>query len=50
VIPEEKERGAISSTTYYHYFKAGGNLLMISFVFASLFFGEVSTIGDIAMS
>jgi hypothetical protein len=46
MIPEEKERGAVSSTTYYRYFRAGGSLLTILFVFASLFFGEVSMIGD----
>jgi hypothetical protein len=47
VIPEEKERGAISSTTYYHYFRAGGSLLTILFVFAGLFFGEVSDLADV---
>ena len=41
VIPEEKERGTISSGTYSRYFRAGGSPVVLLLVFLALLSGEV---------
>jgi hypothetical protein len=41
--PEEKSHGTISFTTYYKYFKAGANLLVLAIMLVFFMLGEVST-------
>lgn len=39
--PEEKGHGTISFATYYRYFKAGANVLMLVVTLALFVLGEV---------
>ena len=40
--PEEKSHGTISFTTYYKYFRAGANLLVLAVMLLFFVVGEVS--------
>ena len=40
-VAEEKAHGRISMATYYQYFKAGGNYLMLGIVLIVFLMGEV---------
>ena len=40
-VAEEKAHGRISMATYYRYFKAGGNYLLLAIVLIVFLMGEV---------
>ena len=40
-VAEEKAHGRISMATYYHYFRAGGNYLILAIVLVVFLMGEV---------
>ena len=40
--PEEKSHSTISFTTYYNFFKAGANLLVLAIMLIFFVLGEVS--------
>ena len=40
-VTEEKAHGRISMATYYRYFKAGGNYLLLAIVLIVFLMGEV---------
>ena len=48
-VAEEKAHGRISMATYYRYFRAGGNYLILAIVLVVFLMGEVCVCGCVCV-